>query len=642
MSTVTFTLPWNWNAPPDESVACDMVVLVVVIGAVVYLLTGVVLAVARRHTPSMQTKRPWTVVLMVVGSVMHIVAEFVSNAHLASWDTAESVRNVHCTLWDFWFKYALGFNLWYVAQAARMFSWDAVLRWDLEMVRDDGHAADMREKMGSSIPVRRCPAVSRSSLATATFSLAIALPLVVLSLVVEFAHGSAYDALVRWCETRTVYKVTLISCLVLCVVVLSALVLRVRRYRRSALMSYVPTRNSVLVGVVFLVALVLANLLSISVAWWGRALSTLLVVALYVSSYTFLMHATMHSAAVHGLTRAAPGESQQFKEDLGAVAIGENGVPDMETVMSFKEMDAAFIGYISRQSERLLAPSALDETVDVDQLIVASIEVWVAPPVTGTYMCAPAGQYVMDDDDVADTAMWSSVGIDPNVVSTEMTSNVSARPRHVIEPSKVISVYEGIKIYRRYLGNGDTKNATSVLRNTLVNHFPIASPGFEQACRRATARRAEQHTARAAAIMLAEDDIGKAANDADPRVDMHGEEAPPTIAQFLECNYDACIVAMHGAPVLPPELMASHALPLTRGYLYKLYRAAARYHEQDVMRELSCMIDGLLRYRWFPAFISQDTILQRYRTLRSEMLNKLAHRAGVTSAAPQPILFTSV
>lgn len=118
---------WDTDRAPDPTHVGDFFVLALVVITVLFFLGAQVLVLLRRNTASVRARRLWSLELMLLGSVTHIIAEFVSNAHVGHFTWFDSVRTFHCTFWDFWMKYGLGFNMWQVAQAGRLFAWFVTL-----------------------------------------------------------------------------------------------------------------------------------------------------------------------------------------------------------------------------------------------------------------------------------------------------------------------------------------------------------------------------------------------------------------------------------------------------------------------------------------------------------------------------------
>lgn len=114
---------WDTDRAPDPMHIADFFITALVVLAVLFFLASQVLVVLRRNTVSVRARRWWSLELMILGSITHIVAEFVSNSHMGQMPWFDYVRTFHCTFWDYWFKYGLGFNLWQVGQAGRMFAW---------------------------------------------------------------------------------------------------------------------------------------------------------------------------------------------------------------------------------------------------------------------------------------------------------------------------------------------------------------------------------------------------------------------------------------------------------------------------------------------------------------------------------------
>lgn len=118
---------WDTDRAPDPTHPADFVILALVCIAVIFFFVAQALMFLRYKTTSVRSRRAWSLQLMILGSVTHIVAEYVTNAHIGHFTVFDTVRTFHCTFWDYWLKYGLGFNLWQVAQAGRLFAWFVTL-----------------------------------------------------------------------------------------------------------------------------------------------------------------------------------------------------------------------------------------------------------------------------------------------------------------------------------------------------------------------------------------------------------------------------------------------------------------------------------------------------------------------------------
>lgn len=129
LACTTMHIEWIWdtNRAPDPMHVADFFIAALVVLAVLFFLGSQLLVLLRRNTVSVRARRWWSLELMILGSIIHIIAEFVSNSHMGHMTWFDSVRTFHCTFWDYWFKYGLGFNLWQVGQAGRMFAWFVTL-----------------------------------------------------------------------------------------------------------------------------------------------------------------------------------------------------------------------------------------------------------------------------------------------------------------------------------------------------------------------------------------------------------------------------------------------------------------------------------------------------------------------------------
>jgi hypothetical protein len=118
---------WDTDRAPDPTHIGDFFILAIVVLAVLFFLIAQLLVILRYNTTSVRARRGWSLELMIIGSITHILAEFVTNAHIGHNTWFDIIRTFHCTFWDYWMKYGLGFNLWQVGQAGRLFAWFVTL-----------------------------------------------------------------------------------------------------------------------------------------------------------------------------------------------------------------------------------------------------------------------------------------------------------------------------------------------------------------------------------------------------------------------------------------------------------------------------------------------------------------------------------
>lgn len=586
------------DLPPEAVMWADFLILVCVACSCSFLLLCMPLALLRRHLPSMQVVRPWTIVLSCTGAIMHIVGEYVSNAHLNEYTWYEAVRNAHCPLWDFWVKY-MGFDLWFMGTAGRMISWYFVLQYEvLPASQELTDASSYRCKYGPS----------RSSVATLISVSFLGAPLFVLCTVVELMRGTVFDSELQWCITQLPYAVALVSCLAFCVAALLIILRVLRRYRRQSLVSYGQTRDSTVIGIGFLLALVLCNRLGVSVWWWGRALTTGLVIALYMSSTGRVMWKTLRNVARYGLLRDAPNAQELMMSELQEIANPDtSNARHLDELMSFDEMHRKLCAYV-REQPGLRCPPDFSDRKSADELnmvYAASFGIHTDMPVHIMRRDGPI--YAIDDEeesepDADDESLRNSLarsGAQSDFKSVQLNG-----PRvHVIRTGRLMDLYDVLLNYRRARSNPqlrETQNFT--LRAMLMVHFRVRYPRMDP-----------HETYR----------------------DVRGVATEPLFAQFFAENYVRCVEAAQlDQPLIDNEVRAEHTLPLTDACIYRMYSIAAQYKDEDATADLMRMIHFLMQYKWLPAFVSAQEHSVRYAELKRERAARLSQAADIGAPAP--------
>lgn len=377
MTKIDWHIHLDTDRVPDLMTAADVVQLVIVVLALLFFLLAFVLLLLRLHLVSVRALRPWTLMFMIFGSVVHIVAEYISNAHMHGVGPADHLRNFHCTLWDFWMKYALGLNPWIAAPIVRLFAWWLCLRY--QVTHGDRRVGENTFMSGSDPYEQRhaktryerlCEWLreNRYKIFRTLFCVALLLPAVLLCIVVEATHGSRYSATYDWCLTRPVFVILVVLWLVFCEITLWLFLWLMKPYSALRCAAYRATRNSAIMGLACLVLLVLLNRLEVSVFWWGRVLTTSTVVFMHVATYLFVTWEMFYDAAKYGIRKDNPLVLDVHYDSMSRVINGTEDQYTLDELMRMQSSRSTFLTMVMASHELWLAPPSFSEQTPCDAL----------------------------------------------------------------------------------------------------------------------------------------------------------------------------------------------------------------------------------------------------------------------------------
>lgn len=685
MVHIDWRIQWDTDRLPDPIHPCDWVVLSTVVLALAFFSLALLLVALRRNTVSVRKRRAWSLVLMIIGSVTHIVAEYVSNAHLVGLPLADNVRNFHCTFWDFWMKYGAGLNLWFVGQAGRLFAWYVSL--ELRVTYDDAqvveaplipisHDAELydprRDKHTScGDRVRHFLNTRRYMFLRALFCCALALPAVVLCVVVESTHGTRYSSTFDWCVAQPVYVILIIAWLLLCEGVLFLLLWRMRQYDRRELLTYRGTRDSAVIGLVCLVVLVVANRLELSVFWWGRAFTTWVVIALYVLTYLRVASDTFTDAAVYGLTTENPQAERNVTNDLENILSGEETHPTLKMLLNPKRLYLPFLTWLRKQP-LLQGPADFNESINWDQLTDIYAErftevsrVAVQQMVQGTPR-QHANYFIEDTAIAADDK--STAAATASIVNPELIADF------ILYYHQYRACVESVHVD----DTSDWTQAFIALRLLLLTCFPIEAPeNFHLlANEHPDTTDSSYHRIDEDPVMEVDPDTGllcavsehaaatgsntTTRGSAPPKppnrgaarnpawvmlnqqpyfLDSMGTETVSTIAQFFEINIRDMDTVRARIRTERVTEACRQALPITDDTLFAAYLAAARCTiNGDPMHSVMHIVRFLVEHKWLRKFCAdKDNMDQYLKFQRKRVANVIRQEQLVQERSEFPV-----
>jgi len=248
---------------PQHYTRADVVVLLFYIAAAVWLTILTVIAALKHNSRRLEWVDVWPLLGMNVGAMLHITAVVVSNGILVGIPFFDRLRNIHCSLWDYWVEFFFGFNVWFCC-----FSYITTK----ECVRELMHSGRWRDNAG---------ALAGGIVCFLVFIIAA------LCCTAEITGVSAYNPALDMCLTTLPLKIMMICYAAVCATYVVVLALLTHcNYRYGLDNVLVPLRTIALLGLSILVALMVINLLNLTVFPYGRLAACMLVVILYLFANT--------------------------------------------------------------------------------------------------------------------------------------------------------------------------------------------------------------------------------------------------------------------------------------------------------------------------------------------------------------------
>jgi len=354
---LSFCVDIDTNVRPHPYHWLDYVTLVVLVVTELWFASSCLVIYMQRNSARVaHVRKPHIMVLMNIGAALHCVANYLSNGAfvgVAFWDL---VRNLHCTLWEFWIALAFGFNTWfcavvYVAIATAIYSH-----------RHSGIFAD------------------RKLIARAAVYFLTAL-IFVLCVVDEITGASQYDAVLDACYTKPYLKAVVIFYVLCCAVLTTVFAVVSYLYRGTDYTVYSSVRGLSVASLLILVGMIAANLTNITVYPLGRMLSTMMLCALYFYSNTLF-----HRDIIKDVIQANTASDIAVDFELEAIEVPSD-CPELRDSARRNALCQA----LERSSRFLSIPTAVLATNTPSELI-ASISNW-SVAISGPQ------SFVIDDED---------------------------------------------------------------------------------------------------------------------------------------------------------------------------------------------------------------------------------------------------
>ena len=259
----TWCFDINTNVPPYPYTQLDVAVLVLFVMASTWLAVLTVLAFAKNQSRRLEWVDMWPLLGMNLGAFMHILATLVSNGLLVGVEFFDVLRKLHCSLWDFWIEFALGFNLWFCS---------------LIFIA----TKQCISELSSSSPVRD----NANAITAGVLSVFVGI-IIALCMVAEFGSGTVFVPELDVCLTSAALKGLMIAYSVACLVYAVTLAIFASRFSSYDIRTVLyPLRTIAILGVVILGAMLVINITNVTVFSSGRLLSATLLIVLYLVTNT--------------------------------------------------------------------------------------------------------------------------------------------------------------------------------------------------------------------------------------------------------------------------------------------------------------------------------------------------------------------
>lgn len=281
---ITWCLELNTDRPPLPYNEFDVLTLVFWVLCTTWLLVLSLVAIAKGHSQRFQGLDVFSLHAMNFGAWVQLTAVVISDGVLVGVSQTDFLRNLHCSLWDYWLEFALGFNVWFCALA-----YTATV---VGLNRFQNDRFTHRHISGIALGV------------VAFFGIAV----LALCLTAEFGGQATYQPEVDACTTKWPLKSLMLFYAGACLfytAVFCTLVSTDRNY--TSRMLVVPLRTVVSVGALALVLLLLVNVTKVTVYPLGRLLNAAALGALFVFANTTFYRQVLvdilynHNASVVGL-----------------------------------------------------------------------------------------------------------------------------------------------------------------------------------------------------------------------------------------------------------------------------------------------------------------------------------------------------
>ena len=263
---LTFCLQLDTDIPPNPYTQLDVAALLLLVVAGTWLAILSLLATTKGKTRRLEWVDLWPLLGMNLGAFMHILAAMVSNGLLVGIPTLDWLRNLHCSLWDFWLEFGLGFNLWFCS---------LIFIATKQCIAQLSYQPSLRDNAGV--------------IAWAIISVFVSI-ILALCLLAEFGHGTVYVPRLDACFTSVPLKAMMVVYSIACLAyaiglaILASLYSKNNAYRiRSVLY---PLRTIAVLGVAILLAMLAINLSNVTVYSAGRLVAATLLIVLYLTTNT--------------------------------------------------------------------------------------------------------------------------------------------------------------------------------------------------------------------------------------------------------------------------------------------------------------------------------------------------------------------
>ena len=457
----SWCLQFDSDRPPLPYNELDVLVLVLLIFVTTWLGWLSLVAVVKWRSTRFNGFHIVSLLGMNIGAWVHIMAVAVSNGILVGVSQFDTLRNIHCSLWDFWAEFGIGFNVWFCSLA--------FLATKIGLAQFHGLLSN-RHTLLAAIGV------------VAFFSVLV----LSICLVAELGDYTAFHPELGICVARWPVKTLVMVYAGSCLLYAAIFSLLVQLNRDLAARKLVlPLRTVVVLGVAVLAFLMLANLANITVYPAGRLLTVLVLSILYlVANTTFYRDVLRDILLNHNQLAIGLEFELQVLED-------PEDVGNAPALMRRDGFDHFVLDSLQRQPRQVLIPASafgLERLEDLRAMIndymtlSPTFIIGTAPgtddeeddeltdPATASYTTTEfTSNQMLDVVRVADLANFLALGNDAYLSEQETMDTLIRNHFHNLTTNPRTNTIPVTKDCLELMANPSTKHDREIIRDCIIN-----------------------------------------------------------------------------------------------------------------------------------------------------------------------------
>ena len=261
MTHIKINIDYSTDRRPDATDVFDFVVFSMVLLSLIWLAFVAFCIIIFRKKSVMRAQKPHFLLIMVAGAFIHVSSAFISDGHFISIPSVYDAMTFHCTIFDFWLQYGIGFNMFFFGLTARLLTWFLIL--NNIIVSDNSKISQKRTIVRITTPAVFCTCI------------------VVLCFFVEIFRASQVQEEYGWCLSSIIFKIFLIILLLVCWGTILSILFILSKHKEKRMISYYETRDAIIIWSFFFMLLMLVNMSGVLSFWWGRSITTLSIAFMY-------------------------------------------------------------------------------------------------------------------------------------------------------------------------------------------------------------------------------------------------------------------------------------------------------------------------------------------------------------------------